>query len=373
MKDVRLNRLAKQLLHYSVSLKAGEKVLIKAHYSAKPLITELIDETYRLGGYPYVELMDDVVMKHILKGCRAEQLAVDTKWMLQAFRDTDAVILLYGEENEAELSGVPVEKQMLYGRMTNEAHQFLLSKGRWVMVNYPSHSMAQKAGMGLEETEDLFFESCLLDYARMEKDLETLRQLMEQTDRVRILSEGTDLSFSIKGLPAVISAGRKNLPDGEVFTAPVKHSVNGTVTFNTPSWFRGSCFQPLALSFVNGKITGAWSNRPEQLSGILDTDSGSRYLGEFAIGVNPVLKNPVGDSLYDEKMTGSLHLTPGAAYAEADNGNRSAIHWDLVLQQTGEYGGGELYFDDMLIRKDGLFLPPALKGLNPQAGHEPIF
>lgn len=373
MKDVRLNRLAKQLLHYSVSLQAGERVLIKAHHSARPLITELIDEAYRLGSYPYVELMDDVIMKHILKGCRAEQLEVDTKWMLQAFRDTDAVILIYGEENEAELSAVPAGKQMLYGRMTNEAHQFLLAKGRWVMVNYPSRSMAQKAGLGLEEAEDLFFGSCLLDYARMEKDLETLRHLMEQTDRVHILSEGTNLSFSIKNMPAVISAGRKNLPDGEVFTAPVKHSVNGTVTFNTPCSFRGSCFQPLRLSFVNGKITEAWSSRPELLNGILDTDSGSRYLGEFAIGVNPVLTQPVGDSLFDEKMAGSLHLTPGAAYAEADNGNRSAIHWDLVLLQTGEYGGGELYFDDMLVRKDGLFLPPALKGLNPEGGPAPIF
>ena len=183
---------------------------------------------------------------------------------------------------------------------------------------------------------------------------------------MRITAPGTDVSFSISGIPVLKSAGKFNIPDGEVFTAPVRDSVNGTVAFNTPSLEDGVTYERVRFTFKNGRIIEADANEPERLQQKLDTDEGARYLGEFALGLNPRIDRPMKDTLFDEKIGGSLHLALGRAYEEADNGNRSGIHWDVVLIQTAEWGGGEVYFDDVLVRKDGLFVLPELEGLNPE-------
>ena len=189
---------------------------------------------------------------------------------------------------------------------------------------------------------------------------------MEKTDKVRLVAPGTDLRFSIKGLPAIKCAGTCNIPDGEVYTAPVKDSVNGVISYNAPSMQQGLKYENVRLEFKNGKIVSATSNYPEQINKIFDTDDGARYVGEFAIGVNPYVNVPMGDILFDEKIAGSIHFTPGCCYDECDNGNHSSIHWDLVLIMTEKYGGGEIYFDDVLIRKNGLFVLPELECLNPE-------
>ena len=157
-----------------------------------------------------------------------------------------------------------------------------------------------------------------------------------------------------------------NIPDGEVYTAPVKNSVNGFITYNTPSIQSGVTYENIRLEFVKGKIVNATANDTEKLNKVLDTDEGARYIGEFAIGVNPYITTPMKDTLFDEKIKGSFHFTPGNSYDDAFNSNHSAIHWDLVCIQTPEYGGGEIWFDDCLIRKDGFFVISELEGLNPQ-------
>jgi aminopeptidase len=225
--------------------------------------------------------------------------------------------------------------------------------------------MSQQAGMSTESFEDYYFDVCCLDYTKMGEEMKNLIALMDKTDKVRIVSPGTDLTFSIKGIDTEPCAGDMNIPDGEVFTAPVKDSVNGTLAFNTPSLFKGTTFENITFEFKDGKIVKADGNFPDKINQILDTDEGARYIGEFAIGVNPYITKPMKDTLFDEKIAGSIHITPGRCYDEADNGNKSAIHWDLVLIQTPEFGGGEIYFDDVLIRKDGLFVIDELKGLNP--------
>ncbi len=191
---------------------------------------------------------------------------------------------------------------------------------------------------------------------------------MLQTDQVRITGLETDVTFSIKNIPAHECAGYINLPDGEVYTAPVRNSINGKVKFNVPTVYQGEAFKNITLEFVDGKITDATSDNNEEanikLNKILNTDEGSRYIGEFALGVNPAITHPINDILFDEKIGGSFHLTPGFCYDNASNGNESGIHWDLICIQTPEYGGGEIYFDNILIRKDGDFLIPELLPLN---------
>ena len=193
-----------------------------------------------------------------------------------------------------------------------------------------------------------------------------LKALMERTDRVHILGPGTDLTFSIKGMPAVKCCGERNIPDGEVYTAPVKDSMNGIISYNTPSEEQGFTFENIVFEVKDGKIVKASANNDERINKLLDTDEGSRYFGEFALGVNPYILHPMKDTLFDEKIAGSFHLTPGASYEDAFNGNKSAVHWDLVMIQRPEYGGGEIYFDDVLIRKDGRFVIPQLECLNPE-------
>jgi aminopeptidase len=237
---------------------------------------------------------------------------------------------------------------------------------KWCVMRYPNESFAQLAGMSTDDFEDFYFNVCNLDYSKMSKAMDNLIELMEKTDKVRIVGPGTDLTFSIKGIPAIKCDGKMNIPDGEVFTAPVRDSVNGVITFNTPAVSEGFTYEDIRFEFKDGKIIGATSNDTDRINKKLNTDEGARYIGEFAIGVNPYILKPMKDTLFDEKIMGSIHLTPGRCYDEASNGNKSAIHWDLVLIQTKEYGGGEIYFDDVLVRKDGLFVVEPLLCLNPE-------
>lgn len=366
MKDPRLIKLAKTLLHHSLRLKKGERVLLKGHLPAKPLLEELIEQAYALGAMPYVELLDQELTRKLSLGYSKAQLETLAAWEMKKYHDVDAIVLAIAEENDAEMSDIPKELFQLRGEIMKPVSDFYVNNRRWVLLNFPTPALAQKAKMSTAAFTDYLFTVCTADYEKMAKAEQPLKELMEKTDLVRITGPDTDLTFSIKDIPAIPCAGEANLPDGEVFTAPIKDSVNGRITFNTPCPYRGQTFQQVSLVFKNGKIIKATADQTEKLNDILDTDEGARYLGEFALGLNPYILEPMGDILFDEKISGSLHLTPGQAYEEADNGNRSAIHWDMVLIQRPEYGGGEIYFDDVLIRKDGRFVLTELEGLNPE-------
>jgi aminopeptidase len=283
-------------------------------------------------------------------------------------REMDAYIGVRSGDNSSDLSDVPPEKMDLYNRLFWDAvhGKIRVPQTRWVVLRYPSPSMAQLAGMSTEAFEDYYFKVCNLDYAVMSVAMDPLVDLMAATDRVRITGRDTDITFSIKNLPPRKCDGKRNIPDGEVFTAPVRESVNGHITYNTPSLYQGFTFDNIRLEFSNGKIVRAFANDRERINRLLDTDEGARYTGEFALGVNPHITRPMKDTLFDEKIAGSFHFTPGSSYDDCFNGNKSAIHWDLVCIQTPEHGGGEIYFDDVLVRKDGRFVLPQLEGLNPE-------
>ena len=368
--DKRLCELASSLVNYSVAVKPGNKVLINiGGASGFPLVRQIIKEVYKAGGEPYVIIGDDSITREIMLGANKEQLEFMKEFESFRMREMDCYIGIMAGENNSALSDVPSEKSGLYTKhYASPVTRLRTSTTRWVSLRYPTSSMAQAARTSLESFEDFYFNVCNFDYKKMSAAMEPLVELMNRTDKVRITGPGTDVSFSIKGVPAIKCDGRYNVPDGEVFTAPVKTSVNGTITYNIPSMQRGFTFEDVKFTFEDGKIIDATANNTELLNDILNTDSGARYIGEFALGVHPHIDTPMNNILFDEKIKGSFHFTPGNAYEdEADNLNRSAVHWDLVAVQTKEYGGGEIYFDDILVRKDGIFVLPELEGLNPDS------
>ncbi|UWP60462.1 aminopeptidase [Ruminococcus gauvreauii] len=367
--DSRIEVLAAGLVNYSCGVKAGDKVYI--HYigkDTKELARQLVKEVYRAGGVPFIHFTDPQLQREQLLHATKEQMELMAEVDALEMSKMDCYIGVRGSDNVSELSDVPSECMMLYDTyyQTPVHHGIRVPKTRWVILRYPNAAMAQLAGMSVEKFEDFYFQVCNLDYSKMNAAMEALTGYMERTDNVRITGPGTDLSFSIRGIPAIPCAGNMNIPDGEVYTAPVRESVNGKITYNAPSLYNGFTYDNICLEFENGRIVKAVANDTERINEVFDTDQGARYIGEFAIGVNPYILEPMKDILFDEKIQGSIHFTPGNCYQEAPNGNESAIHWDLVLIQRPEYGGGEIYFDDVLVRKDGRFVVQELECLNPE-------
>lgn len=367
--DPRIERLAKNLVNYSCKVQPGEKVLI--HYygdTPKLLVKQLIKEVYAAGGYPFIEHTDESVLREILLGVSKEQYDIMATWECLRMDTMDCYIGVRGTVNLSELGDVPSDKMLVYNKyyMTPVHHNIRVPNTKWVVLRFPSDALAQSANMSIEQFEEFYYNVSNLDYSKMSKAMDALVSLMEKTDRVHLTGKDTDLTFSIKGIPAIKCAGEVNIPDGEVFTAPIKDSINGKISYNTPAIYQGVTYERIVFEFENGKIIKATANETKLINDVLDTDEGARYVGEFAIGVNPYIIKPMKETLFDEKIMGSIHLTPGNCYKEAYNGNKSDIHWDLVFIQTPEYGGGEIYFDDVLIRKDGLFVLPELLPLNPE-------
>jgi aminopeptidase len=364
MQDERFDKLAKLLVDYSVRLKRNETVLIEAFDIPDEMTAALIRAARNAGGVPFAQVYHARVNRALALEASDRQLNIMATHELARMKKMNAYIAMRGSHNITELADVPAEKMQLIGKKMRPVQDQRVKRTKWVVLRWPTPSMAQLAGMSTEAFEDFFFDVCTLDYRKLQPGMKALKGLMQRTDRVQIKGPGTDLNFSIKGIPAVICGGDRNIPDGEVFTAPVKESVEGRLTFNAPSIYQGTAFDGIQLNFKRGKIVEASSNETKKLNKILDSDAGARYIGEFSLAFNPRVFQPMRDILFDEKIAGSFHFTPGQAYEEADNGNRSQVHWDMVSIQRPDYGGGEIYFDDKLIRKNGEFLPKQLRSLN---------
>lgn len=370
MNDPRYRKLARLLVQHSTRLKAGDKVLIEATHVPEEFLKALLEEASAVGALPLVEMKNLRLQRAWLRSGSAQQIEERTRLLgeieLERMKKMDAYIGLRGSDNITEMSDVPVENMGFYEQnLLKPVHiEQRVKHTRWCVLRWPNGSMAQQAGMSTEAFEDFYFRVCLTDYARMDQAVKPLQQLMNATDRVRIVGKDTDLRFSIKDIPAIPCCGTHNVPDGECFTAPVKDSVEGHIHFNSGTIYRGTPFDDIRLTFEKGRVTDFACNNNEALQAILDSDEGARYFGEFAIGFHPHIEKPMRDILFDEKIRGSLHLALGQCYEETENGNRSKVHWDLVLRQENE--GGEIYFDDVLVRRDGRFVVPELEALNPE-------
>jgi aminopeptidase len=368
MSDPRAQRLAELIVRHSLRLAPDEAVLIEAIDAPEGLVLDVIRAVHAARALPLVALRSNAALRAQLLGASDALVARVAAAELAQMQQVQAYVGIRGSDNVSELADVPGDRMDLYlQHVVKPVHlDYRVSKTRWVVLRHPGPGMAQQAGMSTAAFEDFYYRVCTLDYNRMAEAMEPLKRRMESTDRVRIKGPGTDLEFSIRGIPAVKCEGRRNLPDGECYTAPVRDSVRGTITYNTPSLYMGTTFENIRFTFEGGRIVRAEGSPQARLEQILDGDQGARYVGEFSLGFHPHITRPMKDTLFDEKIAGSLHFTPGQSYAEADNGNRSRVHWDLVLIQTPEYGGGEVWFDDERVRLDGRFVVPELQGLNPE-------
>jgi aminopeptidase len=363
--DPRFTQLADGLTGFSTSLKKGERVLVDAFDVPDAMVIALVRAARARGALPYVQIHRARISREMALGAEQAQYESLSEIELARMRQMDAYIALRGSENIFEAADVPSSRVQLVSRLMKPVIDHRVNKTKWVVLRWPTPAMAQQASMSTEAFEDFYFRVCTLDYARMKPGMKALADLMRRTDRVHVTGPGTDLKFSIKGIGAKECGGQYNIPDGEVFSCPVRDSVEGVVQYNAPSVYLGSSFDNIRLVFKRGRIVGATSSNTRRLNEILDSDAGARYVGEFALGFNPHILEPMRDILFDEKIAGSFHFTPGQAYEECGNGNKSQVHWDMVCIQRPEYGGGKVWFDGKLVRRDGLFVPRALHRLNP--------
>ncbi len=371
MPDPRWDQLAEILINHSTRLVAGEALLIECFdLDDSTLPRLLVQKAARKGAFPLVETKDTRILRDLIRHGSEGQMRLFGEFERYRMERVDAYIALRGARNINEMSDVSGEKMNLYNALFMKPVHFecRIKSTKWCVLRLPNASMAQQAGMSTEAFENFYFDVCNLDYARLARALQPLVRRMDEAREVHITGPETDLRFSIAGIPVVACAGEMNIPDGEVFTAPVRDSVQGHVRFNTPTIYQGSSFDGIRFEFENGRIVSAdcRGGDVKKLLRILDTDEGAPYIGEWSIGCNPRVLNPMRDILFDEKIAGSFHLTPGNAYDEADNGNRSKIHWDLVQIQRPEFGGGTIAFDGVPIRVDGRFIPEELQALDPE-------
>jgi aminopeptidase len=364
MQDARFDKLASLLVDYSTALIRDEKVLIEAFDTPDEMTIALIRAARKAKAIPFVHLQRARVTRELALEIDGRALDLTAAHELARMKKMDAYIAIRGSDNINELADVPIDRMKLVAKKLRPLQDQRVQKTKWVVLRWPTPAMAQLAGMSTEAFENFFFKVCTLDYRKLQPGMKALKTLMEKADKVQIKAPGTDLHFSIKGIPAIICGGDRNIPDGEVFSCPVKDSVQGHVTFNAPSIYQSTAFDNIRLDFRDGKIVEATSNQTKKLNAVLDSDAGARYIGEFSLGCNPYIMHPMRDILFDEKIAGSFHFTPGQAYQEADNGNRSQVHWDMVSIQRKDYGGGETYFDGKLVRQNGEFLPKSLRSLN---------
>lgn len=366
MTDPRLHQLAELLVNYSCALRKGENVLLDLIDTPDAMGIALIRAVRAVGAVPILEVRHSRYIRELQRGTTPAHARLVRDLDLARIRKMQAYIVIRGAHNASESSDIPAEQLQLYAKTLRPVLNHRVNQTKWCVLRWPTPSMAQAANMSTEAFENFFFEVCTLDYRRMARAMAPLTRRMKKADRVHLKGPGTDLQFSIKGIGAHPCQGQRNIPDGEVFSCPVRDSVNGVIQFNTPTIYSGTKFENIRLEFSRGKIIRATGSNEARLNEILDTDPGARYIGEFSLGFNPYLQNPMCDILFDEKIDGSLHFTPGQAYEDCDNGNRSAVHWDMVLIQRPEWGGGEVWFDGELIRRDGRFKPKDLQPLNPE-------
>jgi aminopeptidase len=370
MFDPRHKKLAEVLIKHSTKVKPGDKVLVECSDTPYEFISVLVQEIYAAGGIPVLEYKHQAVNRKLIMLGNEETFKVNADAELYRMKMMDCYIAVRGIFNSKEISDIPSDKMSLWEKnWLKPVHlKQRVEQTRWVILKYPSPQMAQMAKMSHEAFEDFFYRVCCdVDWKKANEAMVPAKAFLEKSDKVHIKGPGTDLQFSIKGIPWKPCGGEFNIPDLEIFSAPVRTSVNGKISYNSPSTYRGFTFENVVLEFKDGKIVNATANDTKRINSIFDSDEGARYVGEFALGFHPYVLDPMDDILFDEKIAGSFHFTPGQAYEfEADNGNRSQIHWDLVCIQRPEYGGGEIWIDGVLIRKDGIFVHEAFLKMNPE-------
>jgi aminopeptidase len=353
MKDVRCEKLAQVLLFHSLKVKAGENLVIRSSHNGKPLVDEVYKQAIKAGLHVFVQFTVPEHAKFFMENATEEQLSNSNKFLEAVYEQADAFVVIEAPDNVKNLSKVDPDKNMRYNKVVSLLSRKIMEK-RWVMTNYATHAFAQEAEMSIEEYEDMLFDATLVDYEKMDRDMNKILEIFDKAETVRIVGKDTDLTFSIKGRKGIKCSGSNNIPDGEVFYAPITDSANGHIYYEFPPIRYGVQVDGVRLEFKDGKVVKATADKNEQfLNKMLDTDEGARYLGEFGIGLNYGIQRFIKNILFDEKIGGTIHLAVGNAYEESGGDNRSLVHWDMIKELRVD---GEIYADGKLVQKNGTFI-----------------
>jgi aminopeptidase len=368
VKDERSEKLARVLVDYSVGAGEGDQVLVSGEVGAEPLMVALYVWLLQVGAIPITQVglpgMQELFFEHA-RGVHYEEIPPVTRAI---FEGTDAQINIHSPSNTRALANVDPSKQQALQKRNKPLSDSLLEKDRWVVTLFPTEALAQEAGMGLAEYEDFVFEAMglnvedpVLFWRQKSDEQDRLKERLEKVREIRIVGPETNLTLSVEGRTFINSAGRRNMPCGEVFTGPIEDSANGTVFFGVPAAIAGREIAGARLRFEEGRVVEASAERGEEyLMSLLDADPGARYLGELGIGTNYGIRRASANVLFDEKLGGTVHLAVGRSYAETGGMNESSVHTDLVCDLRD---GGELYADGELIQENGRFLEFDLAGV----------
>jgi len=371
----RLDLLAERMANYSLKLEKGERCLIAAGHSAMPLAKAFAEECLKVGAVPIVYFMDEELTRLFLASLPQnddeilkEAIATYVDPINLMMDGVESVAVIRSKDTDTPYQGATGKTLLAYQQKFGQLFHRFTNEKKWVVLDWPTEHQARKANMPYAEFYKFVMDISLVDYAAMYQAALPAKAVLDAADRVHIKGPGTDLRFSKKGINTIIGAAANSYPDGELYTAPVKDSVEGYVTFTVPSIYMGQTFEGIRLEFSRGEIIKATCQGGDAnvLNAIFQTDEGASYIGEFALGINPDVTRPMNDIHYDEKIAGSFHLTPGNCYNDAYNGNRSSIHWDQVCMQDPAHGGGEIWLDGELLRKNGIFVMEEFKALNPR-------
>ncbi|MBD0289608.1 MAG: aminopeptidase [Thermoleophilia bacterium] len=366
MADPRVERLADVIVSYSTAVRAGDLVVVDATPLAAPLVRETYGRVLRAGGHPHVRVAVDGIEEALFREGSEEQLQWVSPAREQDVERADVRIVFEAEYNTRSMTQVDPARQALAGRARKRLGDRLFARTaagemRWCVTVYPTNAAAQEAGMSLAQYEDFVFGAGLLDredpvaeWRALADRIGGLAGWLGGKDELRVVADGTDLRIGVGGRTWVASGGKENFPDGEVFTGPVETRVDGEISFTYPAAFRGRVVEGLALRFQDGEVVDASATRGQAfLEEMLAMDAGSRRAGEFAFGLNEALTEFTANTLFDEKIGGTVHLALGKSYPETGGRNESALHWDLVCDLRQ---GSEVYADGELVYENGRFL-----------------
>jgi len=337
MIDPRNTQLAEILALHSIKVKSDDKVLIKATSQlALPLAREVYKQVLKLGGFPHLVIGDEPLSKFFYD--HAQKKHLDDKPVIDEYLAnwSDKSVIIVGENNTRELAEADNKKLTQRAKATKTIRDKMLEKP-WILTYVPTPAMAQDANMSTDDLEDFYFNACILDWSKQYASMKKLADSLTNAKKIEVVGDRTHLTLSAKGRIFIPCAGEFNMPDGEVFTAPVDDSVEGYVYFNYPLLRQGKMIRDIQLYFEKGVVVRAQASENQDfLEEILNTDAGARRLGEFAIGLNPGVKRYMYNILFDEKMSNSIHMALGAAYKECNGKNESAIHMDIVKDMRPE-------------------------------------
>lgn len=373
MMDLRVERMAQVLVAYSTSIEPGDRVVIEAEPAGEPLVRALFEQIIKAGGHPHLLMtlsgrttwtaFDEIFMAHATD----EQLDFAPTFHKLAYDTFEARIRIHSRSNTKDLTNVDHSRLARRSKALDSITRTQFERGatgefKWVTTLFPTNAYAQDTEMSLDEFEDLVFRACHVDdpnkdasayWKKVDQDQKGIVEAFAGGENLEVRGVNCDLTMSIKGRKFLNSSGKHNMPDGEVFTGPVEDSVNGWVRFTYPMAYRGSEVDGVELKFEKGKVVEAMASKNQAfLDKMLETDSGARFLGEFAIGNNYGIQHPTRNILFDEKLGGSIHMALGAGYPETGSVNKSAIHWDLICDMQND---SEILVDGEQVYKDGKF------------------